>query len=478
MRRRLFALALLTGCTSAELVVDVRSDYAPGLEVDEIVIEVDGAASRSVPVQESYDLLERGVRTPAVPLSPGRHEFVVSLRRAGVAVPIASRRSVYNINGSAIVEVWLVRSCSRITCPPTDAPEATACDRGRCVPPDCVDSTCVPDQCLTAEECDRTGLAPCARVTCSDGRCLAAADDATCAPRICDPELGCVDVAFLDAGVPRDAGMDGGPAGVDAPERPDVPVSVDAPIAVPDTPMDVPPLPPYLVFRLAPGSTVWEPVTTSGAEAPATPVLAAFTSRALGGIAALTATTAHLLSVPGHVWTASVPRSTSFPDLEGTSLLEITELTGLDDLHLFAFTTTERIDLTWSPTTVVATLNARVPNGALEPYWYTPVSPPWGEILGVYGRASDPENWVSEDPGYGCGGVFGPHYTFWSRASAASPVVASVLDGSYAPPDCFEFVSQMSSAEHAPLVYATGFDYGLVEAVTEYDGLYVFTRGF
>lgn len=441
---------LLVGCESAELVVDVHTDLAPGVEVDRITLEVSGAGTRTVTVAAGDEILVSPVRMPAVSVSPGRRRFVVRLLQGGEAAPVLSRAVEREVRGSTVVDVWLVRRCRDTRCPPAAEPTLTECDRGRCVAPQCTDSSCSPDECSRDAECSAGSLPACVVPSCIDGRCVARADDTRCAPgEACDPASGC------RPDVPRDAGTDA-PAELDA--------GTDGGT---DTP------PPYVLHFLPPGGTSWQRVTTTGA-GPGTAVRAAFADPVNHELVVLTDTMVHYLRVTDRTWLAAEPRSTVFPTLEGTLLFDMEHVAGLADQHLFAMTRDGAHELDWTPATHRAVETLFTPVAMFPPTWRSDVAPPYWEMYAMIARTADPENWVTEDPRFACSGlpVTGPHFTYFSwDGFGPAQVFVSVQDAA-----CFDFVSRVTAESYVPLTLPGAPHVASIEAATDLDGLWLFIR--
>lgn len=444
---------LLAGCESADLAVDVHTDLAPGLEFDRIVLNVSGAGSRDVVVGPGDEVLDPGVRMPVLAVQPGRRRFAVQLFLTGRAEPILARSVEYEIRGSAVVDLWLVRRCRDVDCPPATDPSLTECDRGQCVAPDCNDSSCAPPECTSDGMCASLGLATCVVSACLEGRCVARPDDGRCGTgEVCDPASGCRGVATLDAGA-------------DAPEPDgdaDAPIGTDAPVP-----------PPYTLHFLPTGATTWQVVSTLGA-GPASAVRAAFADPVNGELVVLTDTAVHYLRVSDRQWIGTDSRAVVFPTLEGTLLFEMEHVAGLADQHLFAMTRDGAHELDWTPSTHRSTETLFTPVAMFPPTWRSDVAPPYWEMYAMIGRTADPENWVTEDPRFSCSGlpVTGPHFTYFSwDGFGPAQVFVSVQDGA-----CFDFVSRVTAETYLPLVLAGAPAVATIEAATDLGGLWLFTR--
>jgi len=213
------AVLLFVGCESnrAELIVDARSDLVPGVEFSAVVVRIVDAESVSrvvSPDERGGDEWLRGVRVGTLAVD---EDTVVEARllQAGVVV-VEARVRVTPETGA--VTVPLFRTCSGVTCDPTET-----CARGACVDPACLLNPAaegcggVPVECVDAAECDLVS-SPCVAPTCEAGACVY--ETTSCGEgAYCDPAAGCqpLPTPTLDAGVrPIDAGLSEDDAGSDA----------------------------------------------------------------------------------------------------------------------------------------------------------------------------------------------------------------------------------------------------------------------
>lgn len=223
-RIAVLALALFTGvCASAcgdsrYLAVDLRTDYAAGVEYDAVEVSLDGRTPTRVAA--GTDRSDRPRRVfEREDLAPGVHAIDVSLRLGEARV--ASRRVQVTLDGARIVTVVISRDCREVGCPTSGA---TECLGGRCVLPECTalgEPGCPEAECVTNAEC--VASVSCAAGLCVEGACLEVPLlDACGASMVCVPERGCVGLAPSDAGAtPLDTGpVDGGPSGPYAPVAP------------------------------------------------------------------------------------------------------------------------------------------------------------------------------------------------------------------------------------------------------------------
>lgn len=225
----ILAVALL-GCGGGpvDLVIDVRSDLVPDVEVDAMTVALIGDETISRDLSAADDLFA-GVRAAAFRgVRRGERDVTVTLRSHGAEV--ARRRVLLDVRKTAGVTVVITRDCAGVVCPRPDGdPALTSCLGGRCVDPSCLDETtdaCPEPACRLDADCPAG--APCASATCVAGACLYG-DRGTCgateycaALEGCRPRPGTPDVdggadAGADAGEPPDAGgadaggVDGGP---------------------------------------------------------------------------------------------------------------------------------------------------------------------------------------------------------------------------------------------------------------------------
>jgi hypothetical protein len=223
------ALVLLVALAGAgcgddiALIVELRTDFRPGLEFDEVTVQrlprlpggdaIEPIADRAVAAAVTDDWI-RGHRVAEFgSLSAGSHVVRVRLRAAGST--LAERLVLIELDASYALVVTITRSCREVSCPPGDDPDATECVGGQCTSPRCArpgEGEC-PNGCVADGECDDG--ATCGAGRCEAGVCLLEADDAICdrgAGERCIPDEGCVVVGVPDDAGSADAGpTDGGP---------------------------------------------------------------------------------------------------------------------------------------------------------------------------------------------------------------------------------------------------------------------------
>lgn len=212
LRASLLACGLLSACSdpAATLVLDLRTDYVPGVEFDSVETVLDDGTTVRAAADAGADFVA-GVRVAEIVGLPRRAlAFEVRLRRAGTRVDARPVRVALRSDTS--VTVVMTRDCLRTTCPaPGGDPALTACVAGRCATPECVAESpddCGPPECAVAADC---AAADCARPTCVAGACLFGSGDCP-EGTYCDPDVGCRRLEAEPDGGRPDAGVDAGPA--------------------------------------------------------------------------------------------------------------------------------------------------------------------------------------------------------------------------------------------------------------------------
>jgi hypothetical protein len=204
------SVVLGMGCEARrELAVGLQTDFVPGIEFDDVRVELDGveAARRAVDVDDSFarptTLLER------TDVAPGRRRIRVALLlddteivRRTVEIPLRDRY---------LATVVITRSCREVSCPgPGDSADESSCSGGVCVRPDCGTEgapACPDPQCSATRACEASSTS-CVAPVCVEGLCLELPRVGACsAEEICVPGTGCVlrPSETPDAGVPLDA---------------------------------------------------------------------------------------------------------------------------------------------------------------------------------------------------------------------------------------------------------------------------------
>lgn len=194
------ALVVLAGMAGAagcggggtRLLVDVKTDLAPGIEVDRVRVRVTapaGGPSAELAAVPGDDWLA-GRRVADFAGLRGEHALAVEALLEGTVV--LSRPVSLDVVGERGLTVILSRDCRGVTCPADDGdPTATACLGGACV-----DDTCTEESGSCADECaDASGCPPgppCTVPVCDEGVCLLRAETSACdSGQACSPEVGC-----------------------------------------------------------------------------------------------------------------------------------------------------------------------------------------------------------------------------------------------------------------------------------------------
>jgi hypothetical protein len=139
----LFALLSCTACGDGEasLVVELRTDYAPGADFSsvETSVEAGGVAREAIPAAAaSSDDFVAGERIAQFDALPTGAALVRVALRDGDGALVATRLTRLELNGTTGLIVTISRSCAEVRCPgATDDASETECFEGRCVPPTC-----------------------------------------------------------------------------------------------------------------------------------------------------------------------------------------------------------------------------------------------------------------------------------------------------------------------------------------------------
>jgi len=166
-------LLFLTACTGpGEIVVDLRTDLVPGIEVTGVETSLDdGPPVAHVPNAEGDYL--RGVRIASfASVEPGTHRLEVRLVRGTDEVVV--RPVTVRVEGTTGVTVVITRDCQGVTCPAAAGnPMEVACLGGMCVDPSCTPETpeaCPVPACTVDADCPVSEL--CTTSACVEGVCL------------------------------------------------------------------------------------------------------------------------------------------------------------------------------------------------------------------------------------------------------------------------------------------------------------------
>ncbi len=220
--------ALLAGsCTeSTALVIDLKTDFVPGVEFTGVRAGVRDGASDTMLATAGLDYLTGQRVAELAGLAAGDVTVFVELLDFRGAI-VAERAALVRFQGNDAVVIVISRDCRGVTCPgASDDPALAACLGGRCVDPRCLEAGADPARCGLAE-CATDGecapAAACASGRCVSGVCLFDGDDARCdAGLYCNPDLGCVPLP----GDGADGGLDGGAEDASMPT--DAAISLDA----------------------------------------------------------------------------------------------------------------------------------------------------------------------------------------------------------------------------------------------------------
>lgn len=205
MRAGVLSLVVLLGCSTdtddVALLVDLRTDYSPGIDffgvttgfVNETGIVTEGQALPAF--LGSGDAFIDGRRVAELVGVQGEISVEVSLLDRFGAV-IDDRTVRVTVSQTTAVTVVISRTCRNRDCPGAgDDPLATECRGSLCVDPRCapeLPELCPEDECRTDGECV-SAPGGCANAVCVSGVCLFRPDDGVCSSdERCDVELGCV----------------------------------------------------------------------------------------------------------------------------------------------------------------------------------------------------------------------------------------------------------------------------------------------
>ncbi|MEM6958168.1 MAG: FG-GAP repeat protein [Myxococcota bacterium] len=191
------SVAACGGSDASLLRVNVRTDFAPGIDFGSIQVEAEDRIRRvdlragqnfllGAEVATFDDLSAGDVRVRATLVSPG-------------GAPLAVRDVLVRFSDTASVTVVLTRSCENQACA-----AGSSCNNGECVMDACSPETpdaCGTSACSAAADCPSVEEA-CGALTCSLGECLF--ETRSCAGgEFCVPDRGCV-----ASDLPEDAGVE------------------------------------------------------------------------------------------------------------------------------------------------------------------------------------------------------------------------------------------------------------------------------
>ncbi|MBO6938115.1 MAG: hypothetical protein JJ863_24315 [Deltaproteobacteria bacterium] len=197
MRRALLCLMFLGACDCSEsglVRVNVRTDYLPDVEFDEVSLSVDDTDFVELVAVDGTQDFVAGVRIAEIPVQ-GDEAFVRGRLTLDGAV-LAQRVVQVRVSSTNAVTLVFTRDCSGVSCPsPSGSSEATQCEDGQCVAPDCSPETpeaCEGERCTANADC-AAPIGACAEARCVDGACFDVAFSERCDDgEGCLPELGCV----------------------------------------------------------------------------------------------------------------------------------------------------------------------------------------------------------------------------------------------------------------------------------------------
>lgn len=179
-------LLLAAGCANtAELTVDVRTDYAAGVEFDQVIVQVDDTPEVMLQVAPHDDYSDAAHVADYRAVATGPHHVRATLRLGTTLV--ASSDIWVRVTEPVVVPVTITRTCGPMTC----ADPTTTCYGGRCLPSMCdpTDATCAARECDDARPC--TAVGDCIDVVCARGACLRLPRDERCPiDEYCAPDLG------------------------------------------------------------------------------------------------------------------------------------------------------------------------------------------------------------------------------------------------------------------------------------------------
>lgn len=192
---RLLAAVVLVGALGCDagshlLVVDVRTDLTPLVEVDAFEVVLDEGAPVLVPVPEGVDLIAGARLAELAGVSSGAHVVRVRARRGDALV--VERALAVELRADRAVTAVLARDCVEVDC---SGDAELTCLAGTCVDRACTPET--PERCPAPQCADALGCAPrapCAAASCVAGACLYPARPFACGDGLaCDPDAGCCD---------------------------------------------------------------------------------------------------------------------------------------------------------------------------------------------------------------------------------------------------------------------------------------------
>jgi len=197
------SVCLAASCTEArvELLVDLRTDFAPEHEFVSVETELRRAGRSAAPIMNesvttSTDAIA-GLRVAEfADLEEGLYRLEVRLLDDNDDV-LVSRPVELKLDKSFAVTVLITRDCLDVRC---DSPEVQACLAGACVSAECTPETpesCPEPECEAAADCPAPD-AMCAEPVCGDGVCFFRDRGLCPAPQYCEPESGCTGEGVIE----------------------------------------------------------------------------------------------------------------------------------------------------------------------------------------------------------------------------------------------------------------------------------------
>ncbi|MEZ4337536.1 MAG: hypothetical protein R3B82_13030 [Sandaracinaceae bacterium] len=188
MPRHLLAALLLTGCaTETLLVVDVRTDFVPGVEFTLVQTEVAGGPTVRTPADANADYVASQRAAEVTGLAEGMQRVTVSLFDDGRLV--TTRDVLVEVRGSVAVTVLLSRDCGGVVC---SEPDST-CVGGVCADPRCSEEAsefCPDAECAVDGDC--TSGDACFAPACYGGFCVFGQGNRCGPEEYCYPGMGCI----------------------------------------------------------------------------------------------------------------------------------------------------------------------------------------------------------------------------------------------------------------------------------------------
>lgn len=185
--------SLVSSCapSEADLFVDLRTDFVPGVEFLSVRTTVDGDAAVTSESVLGEDFVGGSRVAELGVVETGTRTLLVELLDGSGAV-VAERTVRYAHAASSVATVLITRDCAGVVC---DTASAPSCYGGECATASCLDGT-QPECAEIRSECSADADCParvsCARGVCSGGVCLEVMAPGECAAgEYCAVESGC-----------------------------------------------------------------------------------------------------------------------------------------------------------------------------------------------------------------------------------------------------------------------------------------------